>query len=248
VRGAPLYVLERSVCTTDAPGTPTYVLAIVSPDMQQDIPPRMRGIYVGDIRLIEIRKLGDLGFYRDLEARGIRYVLSPPLLHYECMDEALDYAAIFATQLAVEAGGSAPSVRYEADGIAIANEHASSGRPEDMGLALAFRYNSARTDQIIRNMAWSERANAELVREGVEADLDVSNLFFSRSGFVSLFMAHNSSFAGDDLTTFAPANIPPSAYPYTYYSSLTAPDERAKALADIRDYILLHLDAVYKTL
>jgi hypothetical protein len=246
VRGAPLYVLDQSECTADAPGTPTYVLAIVSPD-EQNIPPRMRGIYIGDIRLIGTQKLGNLGFYRDLEARGIRYVLSPPLLHYECMDEALDYAAIFATQLAVEAGGSAPPVRYEAEGVAIADERALSGRPEDMDLALAFRYHSARTDQIIRNMAWAERANVELVREGVEADLDVSNLFFSRSGFVSLFMAHNPSFVGD-LTTFAPANIPPSAYPYTYFSTLTSPEERAKALADIRDYILLHLDAAYKTL
>jgi hypothetical protein len=164
------------------------------------------------------------------------------------MDEALDYAAIFATQLALEAGGSAPLVRYEADGVAIANERVSSGRPEDMGLALAFRYHSARTDQIIRNIAWAERANAELVREGVEADLDVSNLFFSRSGFTSLFMAHNPSFVGDGLTTFAPANIPPSAYPYTYFSTLTSPEERAKALVDIQEYIRLHLDAVYKTL
>jgi hypothetical protein len=97
-------------------------------------------------------------------------------------------------------------------------------------------------------MAWAERANAELVREGVEADLDISNLFFSRSGFVSLFMAHNPSFVGDGLTTFAPADIQLSAYPYTYFSTLTSPEERTKALADIRDYILLHLDAVYKTL
>lgn len=246
LRGAPVYALSKAVCAPDSPGSPTYVLAVGS--STPSIPARMRGVYVGDIRLIDIHKLATLPFYSDLQSRGVEYVLSPPLLHYECMDEVLDYSAIFSTQLVMDAEQQTPTVRYESDAIALANTLAQDGKSEHLSFALSFLYHSARMDRVARDIVWSERANSELVREGIAADLDATNLFFSRSGFVTLFMAHNRSFVGPDISLFEDASVPRSAYPYTYYSTLTSPVEKTQIIKDVKFYIQLHLDAIRKTL
>lgn len=236
LRNAPLIILSESACAGDAPGPAVFFIS--ESKEAPGVPIHRRSVFMGDIRFIRIDEYGDLPFYQDLRSRGIEFVLSPPLLHYECMDQRLDVAAILSTWTTLSVSSS--SVLYQAEAVRTAHTRALSGDPAGIALALAIKYNSTQFDKSLRDIAWSEQKNLTLRKEGFRPDLDIPNLFFARSGFVSLFAIHNSSFFARDLTLFPPSHIPASKQPYLYDSQIPPGTKKLKLRHDVREYILLH--------
>lgn len=236
LRDAPLIVLSKSVCTAATPSPPIFV--VIDSKVSPGVPMRVRPMFVGDIRFIKIGEYGNLPFYQDLRSQGIEFVLSPPLLHYECMDEGRDFAAILSTQTILQSSSS--TVLYEADAIRAANARSASGDPDGIAQSLAIKYNSTQFDQSLRDITWAEQENLNLTKDGLRPDLDITNLFFSRSGFASLFAVDNPSFVGD-IMLFPSAFIPPSQQPYLYDSQLPPGVQKSKLREDIRKYVILHL-------
>ena len=239
VRPSPLIVLSKSACVSDFPSPPIYYVAV--PELQSDIPPIRRGIYIGDIRLIDIREYGNLPFYRDLQSRGIEFVLSPPLPHYECMEGARDLSAILFTEDIMQEASSTSRVYYQSEAVGIANALARTGDPDGVQYVLSAQNHSAHFDQSLRSISGVEQMNVNLVKSGVEAELKTYNLFFSRSGFESLFAVGNPSFVGD-VSLFEPISLDRSKGPYVYYSNFPDGEKKNKILQDIRSYISLHLE------
>ncbi len=235
---APLIVLSQSVCASDFPNPPIYHVMV--PNLASDVPPFRRGAYIGDIRLIDISAYGNIPFYHDLQSRGIRFVLSPPLLHYECMEEARDLSAILFTEDVMREASPTSRVYYESEAVRIANNRARAGDPDGIRYILSAQNHSSRFDQTLRDISWIEQTNMGLMKGGVGADLRTYNLFFSRSGFASLFAAGNPSFVGK-ISLFDSVSIPTSEKPYIYYSNLPDEKTRGKVLEDIRNYISIHL-------
>lgn len=236
LRDAPLIVLSKSTCTAAAPTPPIFV--VIDSKVVPGAPTRMRPMFVGDIRFIKIDEYGDLPFYKDLRSQGIEFVLSPPLLHYECMDEARDFTAVLSTRTILQSSSS--TILYEADAVREANARALSGDPIGIATALAIKHNSAQFDQSLRDITWAELENLNLMKDGLRPDLDIRNLFFSRSGFSSLFATNNPSFVGD-LVLFPSAFIAPSQQPYLYDSQVPSGAQKLKLRRDIREYVILHL-------
>ncbi len=236
IRDAPLIVLSKSTCVADAPSPPIFV--VTETTTAQGAPTHNRPLFVGDVRFIRIDEYGDLPFYKDLRSRGMEFVLSPPLLHYECMDGAREANAILSTRAVLSASSS---VLYQADAIRTANENALSGDPAGIAQALAIKYNSMQFDQSLRDIAWAEQKNLHLLRQGLRPDLNITNLFVSRSGFVALFATHNTSFFEKELALFPASYIPASQQPYLYDSQTPSGAEKRKLRQDVKEYVLLHL-------
>lgn len=131
-----------------------------------------------------------------------------------------------------------PEILLESRAIMRANEIARKG---DFDPALSRLYSSADVDQIVREIVWSETASMRLLDAGLTTGLNASNLFFSRSGFSSLFMAWNPSFVGEvDLFEAAGERI--DRVPFGYVSDIDSPDLRRTVIEDIRAYVLLHVE------
>ena len=239
VRPWPLIVLSKSACASDFPSPPIYHVVVSS--LRSDIPPIRRGIYIGDIRLIDIREYESVPFYRDLQSRGIEFVLSPPLLHYECTEDARDLSAILFTEDIMQESSSTSRVYYQSEAVGRANALARTGDPNGIQYVLSAQNHSTHFDQSLRSISWVEQINVNLVKSGVEADLKAYNLFFSRSGFVSLFAVGNPSFVGD-VSLFEPISLDPSKEPYVYYSNFPDGEKKNKILQDIRSYVSIHLE------
>lgn len=241
LRNAPIIALTKSTCTEDTPSPPLFVTFDRGSDI--GVPPQSRVIFVGDIRFVKISEYGDLPFYKDLHSRGIEYVLSPPLLHYECMDEGHDITTVLSTRMVLK--DSTSTVLYESDAIRQANNLARSGDPEGIHMVLAIKNNSTQIDQLLRDISWSESRNLALITDGLRPDLDATNLFFSRSGFVSLFASNNPSYVGN-ISLFPRASIPVSKQPYQYLSQVHSEDVEAKLMQDVSNYIILHIKDLLK--
>ncbi len=106
-------------------------------------------------------------------------------------------------------------------------------------LALATHNNSAWYENQILNMSELERINVELYTKGIAVGLDATSLFYTRSGFASLFMAYNPSVAGTPAQLFGSTTIDSSKQPYIYYDSLS-PQEKAQANRDKEFYYTTH--------
>ncbi len=238
-RPQPLIVLSKSACVSNFPSPPIYHVVVSS--LQPDIPPIRRGVYIGDIRLIDIREYDNLPFYRDLQSRGIEFVLSPPLLHYECMEDARDLSAILFTEDIMQESSSTSRVYYQSEAVGIANALARAGDSNGIQYVLSAQNHSTHFDQSLRSISWVEQINVNLVKSNVGADLKTYNLFFSRSGFESLFAVGNPSFVGD-VSLFDPISLDASKEPYVYYSSFPDGEKKDKILQDIRSYVSMHLE------
>ncbi len=238
IRNAPLIALSQNVCAYNSPSPPIYVVAM--PKIDSGAPALRRGIYMGDIRVININEYKDLPFYQSLQSKGIEFVLSPPLLHYECMDEARDLSAILFTENIMRESSSTASVYFQSDAIRIANDRARAGDSAGIQYVLSAQNHSTHFDQSLRDISWIERTNVNLNNNGAGTDLRTYNLFFSRSGFVSLFAVNNPSFVGD-AALFDSLYVPSSEQPYLYYSSLSDGIKKNKLLQDMRSYVSLHL-------
>lgn len=236
LRDAPLIVLAKSACTSDIPGHPIF--SIADTQVVPGVPARAQPFFAGDIRFIAVRLYDDVTFYQDLHSRGIDFVSSPPLLHYECMDEASDTSAILSTRKILSTSSS--SVFYEADAIRAAHARAASGDPAGIGEALAIQYSSAQFDQLARGISWTEQKNMHVWKQGLRAGLDIPNIFLSRSGFVSLFATHNTSFFPHNLDLFPPSHVPISEQPYRYDSQIPVGPQKTKLRQDVETYMILH--------
>ena len=234
---SPLIILASGICTAEAPGLPAYILAQITSDTVS--PERQRAIYVGNIRFIKLSTYASLPFYQNLASMGIQYVLSIPSLQYECMDTARDHAAIYFTADVLRAASSSADVLYQADAIRQANQMALMGIAEGVTDILSLQDNSAHFDFLVHGISRTERQNVLLVKGGVAADMYASNLFLSRSGFVSLFMANNPSFVGV-VSLFDTVYIPPEQQPYSYYSAISSATERQKIVEDVHSYFSIH--------
>ncbi len=234
---SPLIILTNGVCTADAPGLPAYVIAKITSDT--DSPELQRAIYVGDIRFIKLSNYANLPFYQKLGSLGIQYVLSIPSLQYECMDTVRDNAAIYFTATVLHATSSTADVLYQANAIHTANRFASAGNSDGIRDILSLQNNSAQFDLLIHDISRTERQNVHLVKNGVAADMYAYNLFLSRSGFVSLYMANNPSFVGT-ISLFNTIYVPPEQQPYSYYSAVSSSAEQQKIVEDVHRYFSLH--------
>ncbi len=233
----PLIVLSESSCLRDVPSPPIFF--VTESKVVSGAPPYVEPVFVGDIRFIRIDEYENVPFYQGLRSHGIDYVFSPPLLHYECTDEARDATAVRSTRMVL--GASPSSVVYQADAIRTARANVVSGDPTSITRALAIKYNSTQFDQSIRDITWTEQKNLNSLKQGLKPGLDVINLFVSRSGFTSLFATHNSSFFPGSLALFPASLIPPSEQPYLYDSQISSGAQKLKLRQDMEEYFLLHL-------
>lgn len=233
----PLIVLSESACFKDVPSPPIFF--VTESTVLSEAPPYVEPVFVGDIRFIRTDEYENVPFYQGLRSHGIDFVFSPPLLHYECTDEARDATAVRSTRMIL--GASSSSVVYQADAIRTAHANAVSGDPTSIARALAIKYNSTQFDQSIRDITWTEQKNLNSRKQGLNPGLDTVNMFVSRSGFTSLFATHNSSFISGNRALFPASFIPTSEQPYLYDSQISSGAQKLKLRRDMKEYFLLHL-------
>ncbi len=112
------------------------------------------------------------------------------------------------------------------DYISVSQNVAKEGAvPEDVvdeiiSLSLQLRNVSAKFNNLITEISRIENKNLDLVRRGINLSLDLSYLFYVRSGFISLFLAHNPSATGFHGPFFEQNTIPLEKQPFIFYSSL----------------------------
>ncbi len=116
--------------------------------------------------------------------------------------------------------------------------------PEDVvdeiiSISLQFRNLSTKFNNLITEISRIENKNLSLVRREINLSLDVSYLFYVRSGFMSLFLAHNPSATGFHGSFFEQNAIPLEKQPFIFYSSLLK-------TIDMENEIIKDIDFFYK--
>ena len=237
LKDLPLIALSEGACFGDVPGSPIFF--VTESKVVSGVPPHVEPVFAGDIRFIRTDEYESVPFYQGLRSHGIDFVFSPPLLHYECIDQARDVTAILSTRTILAT--SSASALYQADAVRAARARASSGDPAGIAQALSIKYNSAQFDQSLQDVIWTEQKNLNSRKQGLEPGLDAINIFISRSGFTSLFATHNTSFFPKNPNLFAPSYIPASEQPYLYDSQIPPGSQKAKLRQDVETYMMLHL-------
>lgn len=123
--------------------------------------------------------------------------------------------------------------------------------PEDVGyrlleLSLEVRDKSVGTYHAALDAAYLTEMTLALNDEGIPTDLSADYLYFTRSGFPTLYMAHNPSATGIFELPFPRIDVPTSEQPYILFSDLmktfdTNPELRVQLAHDIQLWRDLHV-------
>ncbi len=97
--------------------------------------------------------------------------------------------------------------------------------PEDVvdeiiSLSLQLRNLSVKFNNLITEISRIENKNLDLVRREISLSLDLSYVFYVRSGFMSLFLSHNPSATGFHGPFFEQNTVPLEKQPFIFYSSI----------------------------
>lgn len=223
-------------------------------------------IYAGDIRFVDGFAFPSVPFFKAYAERNVRYVLSTPLLHYQCMGVGNDLARIhtvaFIAQIASEARLSSFAKKHRTE---FASLESRLSDPESITESDALEYLQLALDEIkLGNMSspvGDKILDAYLRTRrqsgGIEyliryiAHIESSNVRLAEQGMPIefdpefLFMTR-SAFPSFLFVTrsmlddaFRQNDIPASQRPFVYYTSLNN-IERNRAVADMKIYIQDH--------
>lgn len=215
---------------------------------------------LGDIRLMRTDANSDDQFDRFLNAQGIVYFFSSPLVHYRCESFGAELSAFVGTDavrafaarspLGAYAGGDAPVARtleerlrgevaQEADArayLSLAGTLAAHGalpqgvRAEALSLARALKDGSAGFDLLVQFIARVEHTNLTIYEHAKAVGLGAARLYFGESGFPEFYFGDGSLFPKND--------IPLDKQPFLFYSQLSG--GRAQVAHDVGLYTRMH--------
>lgn len=86
--------------------------------------------------------------------------------------------------------------------------------------ALALSYKTAGLSELVSTISLFESGNRMIAKDGGTFDIGAKNLFYTRSGFGSLFLTTHPDISGSGEPIFPPNELPADSMPYEYFSDL----------------------------
>ena len=183
---------SKGVCTETFPGSEHFALMH---NTSLTLP-----IYLGDLRLIKIGAVKEQSFYQYFYERDIEYVSAPPILPYLCPEFAGEFAHLLAVH-ALEKSDENTAGKSTSFNIQWVN-------------------NSTDFDAIVHYAAYIGRTIANARDSGAPGPDDVATIFYTRSSFLALFLAHNPSVTGEHKRFFSTVTAYPEETPFVFFSNL----------------------------
>lgn len=238
-------VLSQPRCTQDMPGAPVFLLrneTSLSTHYRQPV-------YLGDIRFIDANTHKAVPFYNFFIEHGHRFVPTSGIYYYQCPELVHDAGTLLAMEALADeyAAGTTQALREQDMRTWVAHERDAAARGDTSYTeayqaaadAVMLRNNSAGYDNQILGIAATESANAALAARDVPVGIALPQLFYTRNGLTTLFMAGNPSFGTDLPRFFAPVTLTAQQQPFVYYRTFN-PAEQAQALDDLLYFFSIH--------
>lgn len=251
LKGRPLdskirIALPKSICAENMPGAPLFVLQTNESayGSMYEYP-----LYIGDFRFTDSSVHRDVPFYEFFLDRGVRFVPNPAHNYYACPDVGFDAAQVHIVERIVDTYPSAlrdmqgpitlrSVTTYLKEQLAL-KDHQNATSTE-IALAQALKNNSAGFEDTIFWLADIEAQNARIYQDGVPVGLDLPYLFYVRSGYSVLLMAHDPRLWPPNRRLYDHISLPIENQPFVYYSQIRTTLPRDEFARGIQYYFDVH--------
>jgi len=270
IKNTPLILLSQSACIVERPKT-ALLFGFVHLPAIGVIASSTSPIYLGDIRFVDSTKYATLPFFKYFTQQDVTFTPSDPLSQYACADSYKDVGAVLAirdvgdfaitsrlSQYVSGAPGNAlRAIEREFEASEILLEESSKSylqgalanlealplplQHDVATLSIQMETKSRGLLHVVHTMQFYEKTNMLISRKGLDIDFGALYFFFTRSGFVSLFLSDGLYVENDIPALFKPNDLPSERQPYLYYSSMNkTPALEKKLIHDMQIYHATH--------
>lgn len=205
----PLVTMAKGVCTTELPGGGFFALYREKNSLLPT--------YLGDLRLVDSRNQASVPFYDYFARENINLVASSPLTTYSCPLFAEEFSRLLLVRAFAE---SAETSLVENEALSSIESGSNDGDEKRESYMLERTNKSTDFDEIVRYVANLEQFIMTAAEHGAPGGLEASTLFYARSAFLALFLAHNPSVVGTPTAFFEDISTESLDQPFIFYGSL----------------------------